>query len=405
MGSIVDMLTSALTRSGDDYARDRLHYGADLDPSKCARATWYAVHLPAEDRDPVPAGRLAMWWLGNKAEDLWYEILSTDAAGEPVEVLRQVALQPLRPSAWAFAPMHLDLVVVARRHLYEIKAPSADKFDRAGRDARALVRESYRWQLSAYFHEAKARGIVDTASWIFVDRTEDGEPLEVMLEGDLLVPLSEIVAAEESKAHLVTDLEPPPRLASKLKLRVWKTKDRVEAHEERSWQCRWCAFEGVCQPGPEDRIVDSESIPTASIKLAVSHARIAWAGGSKKTPQDVAIHDCNALLPGSRSIDALAQTMIDLAALEERTPPTTGACPATKHVTPGASLGDSSSTPGEIDPQTRALGVAPSSPPSSPTPSAPTLPVATAGTSTDPIKAACAALPLPPCDEFGRAAW
>lgn len=265
------------------YERDRLHYGSDLWPGKCERAIWYAVH--GTPRDEETLGTHLRFKGGRMFESALVSAL--EHAG--LEVQTQVLVRPLRPSTWAWAPGHVDLIVVPWRKLIEVVAPRAANFRRARGDARKLVREQYRWQVSAYFHELCRRGAVDKASLLFLDREGANQPVEVEITDDLLVPLDQIVAEEERKAKLVAQTELPERVRGSVLFEVLKggrataanpTPQRVvRATAELNWQCRDCPFRTTCVPGPDERPVTLSGEIRARV---VAEAERRWAAGVKR---------------------------------------------------------------------------------------------------------------------------
>jgi hypothetical protein len=272
-----------------DYDRRRLHYG-ELG-STCFRRDFYNLHLPRDEWDPAtPESTFKL-----QAGKLWEGLVIRALRRSGDEIQTQVSLMPLRPSAWAFAPMHVDAIATNRRHMIEVKARNTAHFAKAQHDPRKLLTDSHVWQGSGYLHEARDRGLVDTASWIFVDRGGDFPMVEVQLTDDILIPLDRIIEREVEKAYLITATEPPPRAPSTLALKVWKGSKkegrRVEAHEERYSLCAFCKFQVACQPGPEDRLVPLESVSKEVRDAAVAKAEAAWAAGSKVTPQEVKVDE------------------------------------------------------------------------------------------------------------------
>lgn len=261
-----------------DYERDRMHYGADLSPSKCERSIWYSLHDAPRD-----ASRLGDE-LRFKGGRLFEEAVVSAFRHAGLEVRTQVLVRPLRPSAWCWSPGRADLVVVPWKKLYEIKAPRSDFFARAKGDPKKLVRESYRWQLSAYFHELKRRNVVDTASFLFLDREGSNEPVEVPLEGELLIPENAIVAEETRKASLLTAKEPPERVKGSVEVEVLKGRGKAperttRATARRHWSCSYCPYSTTCAPGPEESPVEL----TPELKAAaVAEAEKRWAAGEKR---------------------------------------------------------------------------------------------------------------------------
>lgn len=276
-------LVAFLERDGfnSDYERDRLHYGADLSPDKCERAIFYS--LRGAERDPETLGSQLRYWGGRVFENVIADALATQT-----KVLRQVLVKPLRPSAWCWSPGHVDIVLPERGHFHEVKAPRAEAFGYAKSDPTRLVREAYRWQGSAYFHELKRRGLVETGSFLFLDREGENEPIEVPFEGELVIPEDRIVAEEGRKAYLITAKEPPARVARSVVARVWKGKPKqgrvVRAVSERHWSCSYCSFFGVCQPGnPEQEV----TLAKDQVDFAIATAEKRWNAGATTTPQVV----------------------------------------------------------------------------------------------------------------------
>lgn len=255
--SVEDSLLHALSRhleadSASDYESDRLHYGADLWPGVCRRKVWY--RLKGAPRSADTLGDSIRFWGGRTLENFVGQALKKSG----LVVGEQVLAKPLRPSAWAWAPGHADFLLVDGL-LLEIKAPRAGLFHRAGRDRASLVKEGYRWQLSAYYHELKRRGVVFAAAWLFLDREGSNAPALVPLEGDLLIPLERIVEEEAQRAALVTLEEAPERIERSLVAEVLKgrgkgakTKREVRAKSLRNWSCSYCPYEKSCGPGPEE---------------------------------------------------------------------------------------------------------------------------------------------------------
>ncbi len=266
-----------------DYETDRLHYGADLWRGKCERAIWYGIH--GAPRDPETLGSQLRY----KGGRIFEAAIGSALLQAGLEVRTQVAVRPLRPSAWAWAPGHADLVVVPWRKLIEVKAPRAAFFYQARGDHRMLVREAHRWQASAYFHELRRRGEVDKASFLFLDREGSNEPVEVELDEGLLVPLDQVVAEEERKACLVSLAEPPARVRGSVVLEVLKggraTQQNpepervVRATARLSWQCGSCPFRSTCQPGPAERPLELTQELRAR---AIDEAERRWATGAKR---------------------------------------------------------------------------------------------------------------------------
>lgn len=276
-GDLVAALRAEYEATEDAYDGRRLRVGADLRPagSGCDRETVYRLNGVA--RDPLPLRKLAMLREGKDEEVRLVRALVR--AGETVET--QVVVHPLRPSFWAWAPGHADVLRVERRHLVEVKVID---------DARRPVSDAHRYQLSFYFHELRRQGRADRASWLYVDRRHESDPVEVPLTERLLVPLADLVAVEEAKAPLLArGLDAlPPRPAGTIVVEVLKGPRRkppfervVRARRERYRWCRWCAFAETCQPGPETTPLDIASVR----EVFVASAEAAWAAGDERTPQ------------------------------------------------------------------------------------------------------------------------
>jgi DNA-directed RNA polymerase subunit H (RpoH/RPB5) len=264
-----------------DYETDRLHYGSDLSPDKCERAIFYS--LRGARRDPETLGSQLRFWGGRT-----FERAIGDALARTTKVIRQMLVKPLRPSAWCWSPGHVDLVLPEHEHFHEIKAPRAEAFGYAKSDPTRLVRESYRWQASAYFHELKRRGVARSGSFIFLDREGENEPIEVPLTGELLIPEEKIIAEEERKAYLVTAKTEPARIPRSVVARVWKGKPKqgrvLRVVAERHWSCGYCPFFGTCKPGnPEESVELSKD----QVDYAIACAENRWAAGATTTPQVV----------------------------------------------------------------------------------------------------------------------
>ncbi len=283
-GEIRGALLEWLTEENDTgFDRERLHYSTDLWPGKCERATWYS--LQATPRDPESLGTQLRFRGGRVLEST----LASALGHAGLEVLTKVPVRPLRPSSWAWAPGHADLVVVNWKKLIEIRAPRANLFHRAAADPRALVKEQYRWQASAFFHELRRRRVVDRASILFLDREGANEPVEVDLDDALLVPLDQIIAEEKRKARLLSLNQPPPRIDATIHFDVLKggrataanpEPDRVvRATAQLNWQCRYCPFRWTCQPGADAAPL---SVSTELRALVVAEAEKRWAAGEKR---------------------------------------------------------------------------------------------------------------------------
>jgi len=271
-----------LKKDAQPGERDRLNYSTDLWPGKCERAIWYTIHGTARDAETLGAH---LRWKGGR---IFESTLVSALEHLGLEVKTQVLVRPLRPSAWAWAPGRVDLVVVPWRKLIEVVAPRAGLFHRAKGDPKKLVKEQYRWQISVHFHELRARGVVDSASILFLDREGANQPVEVELTDDLLVPLEQIVREEERKARLVTETAPPARVGGSVHFEVLKggrattkkTPERVvRATAELNWQCRYCPFKTTCEPGPEERAVTLSAELRARV---IAEAEKRWAAGAKR---------------------------------------------------------------------------------------------------------------------------
>jgi hypothetical protein len=286
-------LVAWLAKDGESgYIADRLHYGADLSPDACERATFYNINearskahrRPGYRRDDDSLGTQLRFYGGRVFEDA--VAYAFEAVGETV--LRQVKARPLRPSAWCWNPGSADIVLAKRRHGVEVKAPRAAAFARATGMPAKLVRESHRWQASAYFYALRDQGVVDSWSLIYIDREGGNEPVEVPLVGDLLVPLDAIVAEETRKAYLITATTEPPRLARETVAKVWKGRPKtgrvVQATADLPWRCRYCSWRGTCRPGEESIAVD---LGAAMRDAAIATAEQRWSAGSTTTPQVV----------------------------------------------------------------------------------------------------------------------
>ena len=267
---IADALRAEYGATEDAYDGGRLRVGADLRPDGCDRSTVYRLRGTPED--PKPIRKLAMLREGKDEEHRLAR--SFTRKGEKIEV--QGLVHPLRPSFWAWAPGHFDVLRVEKQHLHEIKVTDAPT---------GFVSVSHRWQMSFYFHELERQGRARTASWIYFDRSHGQDPLEVPLTPELLIPLADIVAMEEHKSALI-GAELPPRPTGTVVVEVLKGKPRqgrvVRARLERYAWCQWCAYLETCQPGPATQ--DSE--PSAGQRQdAIDFAETAWSMGSEKTPQ------------------------------------------------------------------------------------------------------------------------
>jgi hypothetical protein len=289
-------LLAYLTRDDRLYDGSRLRVGTDLKPAGegCDRATW--LRLNGAAADPPQLARRLRYERGRVAQAVFVAALR--AAG--VEVVDEVACRPLRPSAWAWDAGHGDVLDVAAKHLTEVKCPGVDAWRRATNMPRRLVRESYRYQLSFYFHELKRTGRVETASWLFMDLDGEHDPVEVLLEGDLLVPLAEIVALEASKNWLLDAREAPPRPADTVEIvrvlkggRGAKRNPKVVAVSRRYWGCGYCDFVGACQPSPDAETPVELAAADPRRVEAVRAAEVEWAleDAEKKAAKQAAAKD------------------------------------------------------------------------------------------------------------------
>jgi hypothetical protein len=279
-GALLDWLTE---ENDTGFDRERLHYSTDLWPGKCERATWYSLH--GTPRDPETLGSQLRFRGGRILE----ATLANALGHAGLEVQTKVPVRPLRPSAWAWAPGHADLLVVTWKKLIEVRAPRANVFYRAAGNPRALVKEQYRWQTSTFFHELRRRGLVERASILFLDREGANEPAEVDIDDTLLVPLDKIVAEEERKARLLTLDQPPSRVRGTFRFDALKAgratvanpepERVVRATAELNWQCRYCPFRWTCQPGPDEAPV---SISNKLRARVVAEAERRWAAGEKR---------------------------------------------------------------------------------------------------------------------------
>lgn len=276
-------LLAYLTKRDHLYDGERLRVGTDMKPDdeSCERAIYY--RLRKTPQDPPRLAQRIRYERGNFCQRLFATALREDGR----EVEEEVAAKALRPSAWAWSDGHGDVLDVRSRHLHEVKAPGLDAWRRAGGSPLKLVRESYRWQLSHYYHELKRMGRIDSASWIFFDMEGEHEPVEVPLTPDLVVPLSAIVAMESQRAMLLWATEPPARpqnavVVTKVLKGGRKTKKNptparvVHAVSRRFWGCSGCPFFGTCQPGPEESpvtLADADPLRVA----AVVEAEREWA--------------------------------------------------------------------------------------------------------------------------------
>jgi hypothetical protein len=272
-----------------DRPKRRLRYSSDLDPEACERAIWLSLH-GGRKRSPTVAERIR-WDGGKRVERIVVDALAK--AGRLLET--QVIVQPTRPSAWAWGPGHADALVVAdgRREVYEVKGVRSAAFRRATdrnglRDPVALVRDSYRWQLSAYFHELKETHGAEGARMVILDREGENAPQELELVGaGLLIPLDAIIAQETRRAPLAlaSTPEPPPLQRGRI-ARVWKTKAPVYV-ERLPWKCSYCPFRGAsCDPGPEAEVVFTACVDHDAFADAVEEGQRRLAAGAA-TPAEV----------------------------------------------------------------------------------------------------------------------
>lgn len=281
MSILIDALDGWLAEKPRRRKR-RLRYSTDLAPSTCHRRIWYELHGVAAEPRTLPT-RL-MLESGNRVERMVVDAL--EAKGQIVGT--QVELLPTRPSAWCWAPMHLD-AVLKDKTLVEVKTARAAAFERArGRDGAVdplrLLRESHLWQASAYFHEATEEGIAERVFLLYLDRDGSHAPVEIELtaENGLLVSLADIIIEEEKKAYLLAASEPPAALPRETTVAIWKTKP-PRVWGALCWECVYCPFRATCAPGPDavelDAAANAHLVETAQL-AADAH----WAAGSKTTP-------------------------------------------------------------------------------------------------------------------------
>lgn len=257
-----------------------LRYGSDLSPEACERRIWSRLNKLPEDAKGL--GDEIRFEGGRHFEGLVLDAL--ERAG--FAVARQVEARPRRPSAWAFAPGHADGVVTApdgQRVLVEVKAPSSAVMASALGNPRKLVRESYRWQLSAYWHALAELEEVERASWLFVDREGAHEPVEVPLEGDLIVPLEKIVAQEVERSRLFGLAAAPDRIAGTTVVRAWKGRGKkperiLKAFALPAWQCGFCPYVESCKPGEDETEIE---LPGETRERVLARAEKTWADATK----------------------------------------------------------------------------------------------------------------------------
>lgn len=280
---IRDALLARLTRDDHLYDGGILRVGSDLKPQGevCDREIFYRLKGAASD--PPQIARRLRYERGRVAQKIFVESLRHNGH----EVVEEVSIRAMRPTAWAWSDGHGDVLDVKAKHLYEIKAPGGDAWRRARGLPVKLVREAYRWQLSWYFHELVRLKRAETASWVFFDMEGEFDPVEVALTPDLIVPLNQITAIEEEKSRLTWAVDPPARPRNTVEVvKVLKggrkTKKnpnpdrRVVAVERRYWGCSYCNFQGTCNPGPEEIPVELSPMDPLRIR-AVHDAEEKWA--------------------------------------------------------------------------------------------------------------------------------
>lgn len=269
---------------------ERLRYSSDLSPDACNRSIFY--RLSGAQRDPETLGEQLRFKGGHIFEALGHDALRAFLGKDAV--FAQENIRPLRPSAWAFAAGHADVVLAKEKRLLEFKAPRANAFEWAGDDNKGLVREGYRWQASSYFWELKGRGVVESAAWIFLDREGSHSPVEVELEGDLLIPLEKIVEEEKRKASIFwpraqTETAPlltkevPDRLPREVSVSALKGRGKdgrtLSAAANLHWKCSYCQFSKFCKPGPKSAIYE---LTDEEKSLALQEAEKRWAQGEQR---------------------------------------------------------------------------------------------------------------------------
>lgn len=273
-----DVLMRYYTRNDHEYDGTRLRVGADLKPDGegCQRATVY--RLRGVPQDPWDLGtRIRLKGGVEKEQDVVAAFAHSD-----YKVETQVACWPMRPSFWAFAPGHADLLLTDRKHLIEVKAPRAWLFEQAKRDPKILVKTAYAWQLSFYFHHLRSQGRAKTAAFLFIDREGSHQPVEIPFTPDMEIPLDQIVALEVERTHLVGAKELPGRPPYSLEIKVQKGRKKnppqrvVKARELRHWACGYCQYAETCQPGPEERECEVASLPEAIVRDAKAEAEALW---------------------------------------------------------------------------------------------------------------------------------
>jgi hypothetical protein len=282
MSVIFDALDAWLTEK--PRRKTRLRYSSDLFPSACHRRIWFELHGQEGAARALPT--LLRFEAGRRIEHMLVSALESRGriAGTQVE------LTPTRPSAWCWAPMHVD-AVLREKTLLEVKSTRAEAFLRAtGRDGvldpMKLVRESHLWQVSAYLHEARAQSLADRALLIFFDRDASHMPVELPVseENGLLVPLARIVREEERKAYLLDAPSPPAALPRDVRVRVWKRKEPPEVKGKLNWQCRNdCPFRASCELGPDEIELDLP-LHAHYVETARLAAETHWQAGARTSP-------------------------------------------------------------------------------------------------------------------------
>lgn len=292
MIDIESLLLKHLTKPGRRQPlpeQNFLRYSSDLSPDACLRSIHY--RLTGTPRDPETLGEMLRYEGGHIFEGILRDALREIDGG----IFEQVLVRPLRPSAWAFATGHADTVLVKDRVLIEVKAPRGNAFHYASKNKWGLVREGYRWQAAAYLHELRARNVVDTGRWIFLDREGSNRPVTVEMDDKIIPPLEEIIHEEDRKASIfwpdarvegARGLPPtltktqPPRLPREIVAAVSKANGHaVKATADLSWRCSYCAFAGTCKPGPE---VLPRNLTPEQVADARSQARAKWANGEQR---------------------------------------------------------------------------------------------------------------------------
>jgi hypothetical protein len=260
------------------YDDTKLHYGSDLWPGACAMKTW--LRLTVAPRAPESLETLLRFYRGRIAESL----ATRAAVRAGTLAATQVALTPERPSALDWTG-HADAILTTGE-VVEAKAPKAEHFARSAGNIFRLIKDSWRWQLSAYVHEARARGLATRGVFYLIDFEGSHGVLEIPLEAVGEVSLNEIISAETTKHALLEGVKPEP-IARELEIRVWKgrgkTGRRLEANGRRNWQCGYCPYRGVsCHPGEETTPV---LLGDGRRETALEIAETRWKNGDKTTPQ------------------------------------------------------------------------------------------------------------------------